>query len=394
MRRFLISGMLLAMGLSSTRIDAAAQSYNPCDSAPTLPQCDSALGPLSDVTAHWRNYQPALLQPVPISDYCADESACAGQDTEDAQPPQGAGWCGTENPASFTPASTEARSLPSGIPVPPGKHSPFSGSHYCLLRYVADDFTPICSGCHRLFIDYSKIPPGNATSPASDGHWATRITVPNFSAMGPFNGHSPNIKNICSDKFFNPSPGATCVPAEAGFDNHSLSVEGDSTVFHHFPFEGRYYNGPAYLVGDGVTVPYHWMQGAYVDVVTGSPDGSGEAWYGAGYRSVQSLVPDTDQSYGCLCEVPPFSSTTFSANVVLAATTAPAPTPAPSPTGSPAPSSPPPSTSTLPNTTGANPILLWLAALSVISTAAVLATAALRRRVPSRLWRRKDQTNR
>jgi hypothetical protein len=206
------------------------------------------------------------------------------------------------------PVSDEASGLPAAIiaTAPPGKNFPYAGSHYCRLRYIAADFSTLCNGCRRILLDFSAISSGTytLTSPASDGHWAARFTTDSsFSAVTPFNAHSPNAKNLCADKFFNSAAGADCTAAIAQFDDGAHALEGDSTIFHHYPLEGRYFNGPSYLAGDGVTVPYHWINGAYFDV-----DLAGAAtlpvWYNAGYRGLGDLPPDTDQSYGCLCEVP------------------------------------------------------------------------------------------
>jgi hypothetical protein len=321
-----------------------ADSNNPCDVAPALPYCDSALGPLRDVTTTWRNYQPALLQPIPISDYCATEPTCAGGDPEDQAEPLGAGWCATETvhqaaSGPQVPASTESATLPGGIPAPPGKNHPYAGSRYCLLRYLAADFTPLCSGCHRILIDFAAIPSGtyNSTAPAADGHWAARFTTDsNFNAITPINGHSPNIKNLCADKFFNDATGADCVKFKQ-FDEGAHEFEGDATIFHHYPLEGRYFNGPSYLAGDGVTVPLHWVNAAYFDV---DPAGAASmpTWYNAGYRGKGDAVPDTDQSYGCPCEAPGgivpgvagSGHTTWSPSLVILSAVAPRPAPSPS----------------------------------------------------------------
>ena len=286
---------------------AADTTYNPCDTVGQLPQCVSALGPLVDVTGQWREYQPALVQPIPMADYASDPEDLA------------VGSCGTEHGAAAAdgtplPSATKQSTPPAGVPGPPRSDGP-----YCVLRFFAADFTPPCQTCHRVLIDYSALPGGNAVSPAVEGHWAARFTdSQGLSVTLPFNGHSPNIKNLCSDKFFNPSKGAQCdaVPFVEPFDLHGLSVEGDNSVYHHFPLEGRYYNGPAYLAGDGGTVPYHWVHGAYIDLDTGP--GPGTLWYGIGYRGKGDPTPDTDQSYACACEIPPLGHQAYSADYSLA----------------------------------------------------------------------------
>jgi hypothetical protein len=321
----------------------AAQSNNPCDLVAGLPICNSALGPMRDVTTTWRQYQPALVQPVPEKDYCPNPPSCSNGDPEDGPPPGGtptifaAGHCLTETvnqpdpPAAPIPGATEASSLPTTIvaTAPPGKNHPYAGSPYCVLRYAPTDFDQLCAGCRRIFIDYAAIPLGNYVSPAppaGDGHWAARFTLDfSFSATTPFNAHSPNFKNLCSDKKFNPAKGSDCIQGVSQFDMYGHDFEGDTTVFHHFPYEGRYYNGPAYLAGTS-PADYHWVQGAYFDV---DPAGASQlgVFYNAGYRGAGDVLPDTDWSYGCACEVPfqplglpglPGSGhTTWSASLVL-----------------------------------------------------------------------------
>jgi hypothetical protein len=268
---------------------AGAPGADPCDQV-ALPQCVAALGPVRNVTGTSAYYQPALIQLVPISDYV--------NDPEDSPPPLGAGTCGNETSRGPSPAPGRiVRVPPHGVPAPPGSHGP-----YCLLSYLSTDFTPLCSGCVRALVDYGEIPAGTSSSPGGEGHWAARINQTAGSMSTPYNGHSPNVKNLCSDKFFNPSSGSGC-DVLAGADEYGLGVEGDSRWFHHYPVEGRYYNGPYYLAGDGARVPYHWVHGFYVDLSLSGPAG---IWYSAGYRGRGDASADTDQSYACLCEAPPF----------------------------------------------------------------------------------------
>jgi hypothetical protein len=292
----------------ATAQTAPTQGTSPCDHLPQLPECVPALGPLVDVSSVWASYQAATVQLVPISDYASDP--------EDAPPPLGAGTCGTEtmHPAaggSTVPPGRVVAAPPNRIPAPPGTHGP-----YCLLTYFAADFSPLCTGCHRMLIDFAAIPAGNSTSPGAGGHWAGRFSASKLNVTAPFDGHSPNIKNLCADKFFNPSPGAQCQPY-AQIDSYGVEFEGDSSIYHHFPLEGRYYNGPQYLAGSGIREsPYHWVHGAYFDV---NPNGASglSMWYGVGYRGIGDTTPDTDQSYGCLCEVPPVGHSAYSASYPL-----------------------------------------------------------------------------
>jgi hypothetical protein len=287
----------------------APQGTSPCDYSAQFPECVAALGPLRDVSAQAAAYQAATVQLVPIGDYAADP--------EDAPPPLGAGACGGETvhppAAGAAPAQGQVvQAPPRGVPAPPGTHGP-----YCLLSYLGTDFSPLCSGCHRLLLDFAAIPQGTASTPGADGHWAARFSSTTLQVSSPFDGHSPNVKNLCSDKFFNPSPGSDCTPY-AQTDGYGFEYEGDSSIYHHYPLEGRYYNGPAYLAGDGSHKhPYHWVTGAYVDL---DPMGSTglSLWYGAGYRGRGDTAPDTDQSYGCLCEVPPVGHSAYSSSYPLA----------------------------------------------------------------------------
>jgi LPXTG-motif cell wall-anchored protein len=307
-----LSGALIAVAGGAVIAGAQTalpQGSSPCDHLPQLPQCVPALGPLLDVSRTWHSYQAATVQLVPISDYASDP--------EDSSPPLGAGTCGTETmhaaaDGSTVPPGRVVAAPPAGIPAPPGTHGP-----YCLLTYFAADFSPLCAGCHRMLIDFAAIPAGTSTAPGADGHWAGRFSASQLNVSAPFDGHSPNIKNLCADKFFNPSPGAACTPY-AQIDGYGLEFEGDSSIYHHFPLEGRYYNGPQYLAGGGTREsPYHWVHGAYFDVDPHGATGL-SLWYGAGYRGKGDATPDTDQSYGCLCEVPPVGHSAYSVSYPLA----------------------------------------------------------------------------
>jgi len=365
---------VLAALLPALRATAASSS-NPCDLAASLPQCVAALGPLEDVTASWPAYQAALVQAIPISDYAADP--------EDAPPPLGVGTCGAETSQTAAdgtpvPRGTVADAPPPGVPSPPGSHGP-----YCVLRYLSGDFIAPCPTCHRVLVDYARIPDGTTATPGAGGHFALRLN-PSAGLGGvtaPFNGHSPNIKNLCSDKLFNQSPGAQCDanPFWAQFDQYGLGMEGDAAIYHHFPTEGRYYNGPAYLAGDSVHVAYHWVRGAYVDLDTGSLKDL-TVWYSAGYRGRGDAAPDTDQSYGCACEVPPVGHSAFSPDYALRSTAVSGSAAAADGGASP----PAPSAATLPNTAGRAPSAGWITALAILPLSTMLVGRrrhrALRRR--------------
>ena len=220
--RFLsaLAAPLLAVALAPASLQAGA-STDPCAGAPSDPQCVAALGPLRDVSEGWRDYQPALVQVVPMSDYAAT-------DPEAQAPPLGVGPCGGETQSQGPGPGQVMQSPPPGVPAPPGSHGP-----YCVLHYLPQDFTPLCGDCHRLLIDYSRIPSGTAVSPGAQGHWAAKFNQSQPVSLATFvNGHSPNIKNLCADKFFNRGPGATCVPYTQ-LDQNAVEYEGDTTWYHH-----------------------------------------------------------------------------------------------------------------------------------------------------------------
>jgi hypothetical protein len=335
MRRALLALLLAAAVAPVAAMPLAANaapppSSNPCDYVP-LPSCTTALGPLVDVTAGWRWYQPALVQPIPMSDYSADPainapfpfSPCGGETSTPAA-----------NGQAVPPSSPQAPPV-AGVPAPPGGWR--VGTQYCVLRYLATDFTAPCATCTRVLVDYDRIPA--ASVPGADGHWAGRFTFNGgFTVAIPqVNGHSPNVKNLCADKYFNKGAGSDCTDMSGvnslapitQFDKYGMGLEGDSGVYHHFSGEGRYYNGPAYLAGDGSSVPYHWVHGVYQDYdLQGA--GSGFAWYGAGYRGLGDAAPDTDlwpPGYACACEVPPVGHSTLSTTFEVKALTAPSPAP-------------------------------------------------------------------
>src|SRR5207253_9496187 len=132
---------LILLFASAVGTAASGTGTSPCDQA-SSPICGAALGPLRDVTAGWRWYQPALVQPIPVSDYASDP--------EDAPPPLGVGPCGgeTASPASNgqqVPPSILSAQPTCGVPAPPRLHVP-----YCLLRYMTCDLTQLYTGFHRL----------------------------------------------------------------------------------------------------------------------------------------------------------------------------------------------------------------------------------------------------
>jgi hypothetical protein len=61
---------------------------------------------------------------------------------------------------------------------------------------------PLCTGCRRLFIDFSKI--GAGTSYAH-GHAYYRLASANFTYTVDPIAHSPNTKNFTNDKLLAPS---------------------------------------------------------------------------------------------------------------------------------------------------------------------------------------------
>ena len=155
------------------------------------PTSDDPLGPLTDVTANWRSYQPA-------SEFCVLPEVYE------------------------LPASPETST---GL-VPACARSGFAPSTVELYE-VKVTAPPLCAGCRRLFIDYSKITPGSATAPTSNGHAYFRLMSLNLTYKVWPNAHSPNIKNLTNDYLVAP-PGSPSSIVAAAADQYDMAYTGDT----------------------------------------------------------------------------------------------------------------------------------------------------------------------
>jgi hypothetical protein len=186
-------------------------------------QFDS-LGPITDVTAHWRYYQPARA-------FCIQPDAL-----------------------QYTPGGTGATDTGRD---PACRRSGFPASATGLVKVVIR--TPIlCAGCRRLFIDFSKIGPGPQYA---HGHVYYRLASANFAYTIEPVAHSPNTKNFTNDKLLVPN-GSPQEPIVWALDLHQAAgLTADTAHFIHNAIQGPYYVGPWYLNRRG-----HRINGVYLDV--------------------------------------------------------------------------------------------------------------------------------
>lgn len=230
-----------------------------------LPFQFDSLGPISDVTARWRQYQPAAV------------------------------FCVRPDVAEYTPGGT-------GPTVTGGnracRHSGFARNAAGLV-VIRLRTPPLCSGCRRLFIDFSKI---HAGSQYAHGHVFYRLTSPNFTYTFDPLAHSPNTKNFSNDKLLVPE-GSPQQPVVWGMDLHQFAgFTSDTAHFVHNAAQGPYYTGPWYVNRRGRRI-----HGVYLDVdvadATRAPGGaqSNEIGYAAGFNSGARCSSDADLLYaGCV----------------------------------------------------------------------------------------------
>jgi hypothetical protein len=204
----LAAGLVLAIGAGTAH---AAVPF----------QADS-LGPISDVTDDWQHYQPA-------SAFCIRPDA-----------PQ------------YTPGGTGATATGRD---PACRRSGFSQSATGLVK-VAIPTPTLCSGCRRLFIDFSKIP----ASRGARGHAYYHLAAVNFTYTVNPVAHSPNTKNFTNDKLISPE-GSPQEQILAAIDLHAIAYVTDTAFFVHNAIQGPYYIGPWYLNRQGDRV-----NGVYLDM--------------------------------------------------------------------------------------------------------------------------------
>jgi hypothetical protein len=223
------------------------------------------LGPIRDVTARWRYYQPA-------------SAFCIKPDVNEYTP----GGVGAT-------ASGRDRAC---------RRSGFRRTTRGLVKIGIR--TPLlCAGCRRLFIDFSRIP-RHDDPPLyyARGHVFYRFASANFTYTVDPIAHSPNTKNFTNDKLLAPygSPQEALI---SPLDLHQFfGYVSDTTHFVHTAIQGPYYIGPWYLNRSGRRI-----RGLYLDVdvadATQYPSvQSNEIGYAAGFNSGQHCPSDDDSFYG------------------------------------------------------------------------------------------------
>lgn len=242
--------------LAAAAVVATTWFSAPARAAGTSPNSGDPLGPLVDVTAAWQAYQPS-------SDFCVHPTVFEVPAT-------------TETASGATPACAA-----SGFPTTA------TG-----LYEVKIDTPPLCAGCRRLFIDFSKIAPSTATAPTSHGHAYLRLMSLNPTYTVPPVAHSPNIKNLTNDYLVAP-PGSAISAVTSQVDPYDMAYAADTANFAHTAAQGPYYVGPGYVNTAG-----KWIYGAYLDVdmskATQLPQAAMNLIrYAAGFDSSPSTCPDS-----------------------------------------------------------------------------------------------------
>jgi hypothetical protein len=240
-----------------------------------VPFQSDAIGPIHDVTARWRQYQPA------------------------------AAFCIKPDVTEYTPGGTGPTVAASNRAC---RHSGFTrGTKGLVVIRVS---TPsLCPGCRRLFIDFSKIKPG---AQYAHGHVFYRLMSPNFTyTLDPI-AHSPNTKNFSNDKLVVPA-GSPQEPIVWAGDLHQFAgYTSDTAHFVHNAAQGPYYTGQWYVNSRGRRI-----NGIYLDVnvanATHYPGGAqaNEIGYAAGFNTANRCPSDADFLYGSCVDSWAFSTSTM-----------------------------------------------------------------------------------
>jgi hypothetical protein len=227
-------------------------------------QADS-LGPIRDVTAHWRSYQPASV------------------------------FCIRPNVSEYTPGGAGPTVTGANRAC---RHSGFSRAAKGLV-IIRVGAPTLCPGCRRLFIDFAKIRPGAGYA---HGHIFYRLVSPNPTYTFDPIAHSPNTKNFSNDKLLVPE-GSPQEPLVWALDLHQFAgFTSDTANFVHNAAQGPYYTGPWYVNRAGRRV-----HGVYLDVdvadATRLPGGAeaNSIGYAAGFNGGGACPSDADLLYaGCV----------------------------------------------------------------------------------------------
>jgi len=199
----------------------------------STPFTQDPLGPIVDVTLHWRDYQPAAafcIQP--------QEFELTGD--------QGATSTGADPACRFSGFRRDAKGL----------------YKVDLGTAVGRPTPPLCNGCRRLFIDFSKIRANDPPYYYAHGHAYFRFDSRNFFYTADPYAHSPNMKNFLNDKLLVPNdPADPRYPIVFGFDLHGMEYVSDTAHFAHATAQGPWYAGPWYVNTRGRRI-----NGVYLDV--------------------------------------------------------------------------------------------------------------------------------
>lgn len=248
--RWVVAGASALAAIATLALPATAVTGTGSD-----PTSSDPLGPLVDVTSDWLAYQPS-------NHFCVKPTVFEFPSTTET----GTGALAACAFSGFAPTAT-------GL-------------------YEVNVATPrLCTGCRRLFIDYSKITPGTAADPTSHGHAYFRLMSFNQTYTVAPVAHSPNIKNLTNDYLVAP-PGSAVSVLTAQADQYDMAYTGDTANYAHTAAQGPYYVGPGYVNTAG-----QWIYGAYLDVNVGGaarlPQSTANAIrYAAGFDSSPSTCPD------------------------------------------------------------------------------------------------------
>jgi hypothetical protein len=233
------------------------------------PFMQDPMGPMSDVTANWQAYQPASA------------------------------FCIKPNAKQYTPGGTGA-TLTGRNPV--CRQSGFPRKAKGLYK-VQIQTPPLCQGCRRIFIDFSKIAPNTGPGSATaSGHVYYHLDSFNPSYQVSPTQHSPNTKDFWNDKLVTPD-GSPQQPFVLGFDSHAIEYVSDTKAFVHNQSQGPWYIGPWYLSQGGQRI-----RGVYLDLdlsgATRLPLAQlNTVGYMAGFDSGGTACPKTDDDLlyaGCV----------------------------------------------------------------------------------------------